>query len=405
MLRGAAILGILLMNTQSMSMPSGAYFNPTSYGLLDLPNYITWGVIHVIADVKLLSVFSMMFGAGMVLQAERLAARNRRAMGVHYRRMFILLLIGLIHAYAIWYGDILVAYATCGMLLYPFRRLPVPILLVSGVLCIGAVTMIRYAETQHLSPTIDQLVAWQDEIYHHGDILQNSFELKVYRSGWWDQMQNRAPLSFGNQTTWMLLWGFWRYGGCMLIGMGLQKMRFFHGDWPRDVYRAMALLLIPIGWLIVVAGLLFNISWDWNDNMYYAYGEMFNYWGSLVTAIGYLALGVWIAQKIAVDRTLLLRIIAAPVRAIGKTALSNYIMQGLICTTLFYGHGLGWFGYLTRVQLVEVVLCVWAWQMIISMIWLRFFSQGPLEWIWHRLAHGRPRKKLDASPPPAPVPA
>jgi uncharacterized protein len=153
----------------------------------------------------------------------------------------------------------------------------------------------------------------------------------------------------------------------------------------------MAALLIPLGWSITIAGILYIQTYEWEMDMLYYHGETFNYLGSLVTAFGYIALGVLLASKAAEAGSILCRAIAAPLRAVGRTALSNYIMQALICTTIFYGHGLGWFGYLTRIQLVGVVLSVWAFQMIVSMLWLRVFSQGPLEWVWHWLAHGRAR--------------
>lgn len=389
LLRGASILGILLMNTQSMSMPSWAYFDPTYYhpggGPIDTVNYLTWCVIHVLADVKLLTIFSMLFGAGIVIQSQRSAARGESPAGVHYRRMLGLLLIGLIHAYLIWYGDVLVSYVFCAVLLFPFRKLPPTLLLFIGVIFIVSVVYFRYAEEHSNSPVIARILETQYRIY--GDSLNSDNELEVYRGSYADALEHRARLSLGNQSTWFVLWGFWRYGGCMLIGMGLFTMRFFHGEWTRQAYRTMAATLIPLGWSFSIAGILYHQTFEWDRMSIYYHGEHFNYLGSLVTAFGYLAFGVLFSKR-AAEGAIFSRFLAAPLRAIGKTALSNYIMQGLICTTIFYGHGLGWFGYLTRVQLVGLVLCVWAFQMVVSMLWLKVFRQGPLEWGWHWLAHG-----------------
>ncbi len=122
-LRGFAVLGILTMNIGSFSMPSATYQNPTVWGDLTGLNRLVWGLTHVLGDLKFMAIFSMLFGAGMVLMAERREARGGSAWGLHLPRMAWLLLFGLAHAYALWYGDILVWYAVTGTLLFGFRKL------------------------------------------------------------------------------------------------------------------------------------------------------------------------------------------------------------------------------------------------------------------------------------------
>ena len=114
-LRGFAVLGILIMNVQSFSMPGAAYLNPTAWGDLTGINLAVWLAGHVLADQKFLTLFSILFGAGVCLFAERAEARSGRSAAVHYRRMFWLLVFGLAHAYFLWVGDILVPYALCGL--------------------------------------------------------------------------------------------------------------------------------------------------------------------------------------------------------------------------------------------------------------------------------------------------
>ena len=122
-LRGFALLGILIMNIQGFAMPVAAYSNPTAYGDLTGANRWVWTLSHIFADQKFMTIFSLLFGAGIVLMSEKLDARGQRAWGLHYRRTFWLLLIGLAHAYLLWSGDILVAYALCGFWVYWLRRL------------------------------------------------------------------------------------------------------------------------------------------------------------------------------------------------------------------------------------------------------------------------------------------
>src|SRR5258708_23123865 len=121
-LRGFALLGILVMNIQLFAMVEAAYDNPTAYGDLNGANFLVWLLSHLFADQKFISIFSMLFGAGIVLmwrKAERSGARPAR---LHYRRMGWLILFGLLHAYLLWYGDILYAYGICGLFVCLFRR-------------------------------------------------------------------------------------------------------------------------------------------------------------------------------------------------------------------------------------------------------------------------------------------
>ena len=138
-LRGVALLGILLMNIQSFAMPQAAYFNPTAYGDLEGANLYVWVAGRMLADQKFMAIFSMLFGAGIVLMAGRADARGD-ARQVHYRRMGWLLVIGLLHAHLLWSGDILFLYAVCGMLVYPLRRQPPGRLLAlgAGLLAVGS---------------------------------------------------------------------------------------------------------------------------------------------------------------------------------------------------------------------------------------------------------------------------
>src|SRR5438445_2514093 len=130
-LRGFALLGILVMNIQSFSMILAAYENPTAYGNLEGANYWVWFFSHVLADQKFMTIFSMLFGAGIVLMTSRQEETTGRSAAVHYRRMGVLALFGMLHAYLFWYGDILFGHALCGMLVYLCRRLrPFALLLI-----------------------------------------------------------------------------------------------------------------------------------------------------------------------------------------------------------------------------------------------------------------------------------
>jgi uncharacterized protein len=136
-LRGFAVLGILIMNIQSYSMIGAAYMNPWAYGDLTGANYGVWFLSHLLADSKFMTIFSLLFGAGVVLMASRSEAKGRPAAGVHYRRMIWLIIFGLLHGLVLWYGDILYVYGMCGLGIFLFRRRSPKFLLIFGLLVVS----------------------------------------------------------------------------------------------------------------------------------------------------------------------------------------------------------------------------------------------------------------------------
>jgi uncharacterized protein len=141
-LRGFGVLGILIMNIQYFSMIQGAYFNPTAYGDLTGINMWVWILSHIFADQKFMTVFSILFGAGVIMIVSRIEAGGGSALKIYYRRIIMLILIGLAHAYLLWSGDILVAYGCCGLVVYLFRKARPLRLLIFGMLTISVSTAI-----------------------------------------------------------------------------------------------------------------------------------------------------------------------------------------------------------------------------------------------------------------------
>ena len=139
-LRGFALLGILVMNITGMALPTAAYFSPIVYGGSTGIDYATWVFSHLFFEQKMMGIFSMLFGAGLILMFDRFQASGRPFAGFYYRRIFLLLVIGLVHSYLIWHGDILVTYALVGFVLFLFRRRTARTLVISGLcfLVLGA---------------------------------------------------------------------------------------------------------------------------------------------------------------------------------------------------------------------------------------------------------------------------
>ena len=211
-LRGVAVLGILVLNVQAFAMPWAAYFNPTAYGDLEGANLYVWVAGRMLADQKFMTIFSMLFGASIVLMTDR-AEGQGDARRVHYRRMGWLLVIGLVHAHLLWSGDILFLYAVCGMLVYPLRRQPPGRLLVLGVALLAIAS--AYSVGTGLSLpywTEEARSVFTQEVWQPTPEMIEA-ELATYRGGWLVQQPVRSAGALEFETFALITWGLWRAGG------------------------------------------------------------------------------------------------------------------------------------------------------------------------------------------------
>jgi uncharacterized protein len=382
-LRGFALLGILVMNIQFFAMPGAAYMNPTAYGDLTGANWMVWFISHVFFDQKFMTIFSLLFGAGIVVFTTRAEAKGHRAGRLHYRRMFWLLLIGLVHAYAIWPGDILVLYAICGMLVFLLRRLDGVPLIGIGLLSIAAGSAIWAFfgwSVQYWPPEAVARIIAEDWRPPAENLAK---EIAIYQGGWWTQMQERVPTSLAFQTIYLLMWGLWRAGGLMLIGMGFYKLGIVTGDRSPSFYARLFAIGVVGGLALILTGVSRNWAANWAFPYSFFTGSQFNYWGSLLLS------GGWIGMVLLAVRTGALPAVASRLGAVGRMAFTNYLMHSIVCTTIFYGHGFGLYGQVSRVGQAIVVVSVWVFQLVVSPIWLRYFHFGPFEWLWRSLTYGQ----------------
>jgi len=381
-LRGFAVLGILIMNIQSYSMIQAAYINPTAYG--DLTGINRWVSVlsHLFADGKFMAIFSILFGAGVVLMTSRVEAKGRGSASLHYRRTFWLIVIGMIHAYLLWYGDILTAYGVCALLIFLFRKVSPKWLLVIGLISVSVSSLI------YLFFGVS-LPYWPAEGYQN--VLQAwkptaeivSQEISSYQGSWLEQMTPRAPAALMFQTFLFAIWVGWRAGGLMLVGMALFKWGLLTAQRSKRFYSTLAGIGFGLGLPLVIYGMARNYQASWSFDYSMFIGNQFNYWGSILIALGYIGVIMLICKSTYLRR------ISARFAAVGRMALTNYLMQTIICTTIFYGHGLGLFGQIERSGQILIVFGVWVFQLWASPIWLRYFRFGPAEWIWRFLTYSR----------------
>jgi len=373
-LRGVAVLGILIINVRVFGMPEATLLNPTVYGDFAGANYAVWLVGHVFAELKFITLFSLLFGAGVMLFFERKAVDGEPPLRLHYRRTFWLLLIGLGHAYLLWYGDILVAYALCALWIVYARGWAPQAKLAVGTVLIAAPSLLEVSAGAVVPP---ELIADQ---WRPAEAAIRA-EVEAYRGGWVDQLDHRVPAAFERQTAGFVGATFWRVTGVMLFGMALYETGVLTNERSDRFYRRLAAVGFLVGVVPILVGIVYIEANEWSAGAA-LYWRQFNYWGSLPLAGSYLGL-VYLGCR-RVPRGPLV----ASMAAVGRTAFTNYLLQTVLATSVFYGHGLGLFGHLSRVELAGVVLAIWAVQIPASVLWLRRFRYGPVEWLWRTLTYG-----------------
>lgn len=382
LLRGFAILGILIMNIQSFSMPGAAYMNPSSYGDFSGLNRWVWIVGHVLADQKFMTIFSILFGAGIVLVTQNAESKYGKSAGLHYKRNFWLLLIGLIHGHLIWYGDILVAYALCGFLVYLFRKKSPASLIIIGLILFSIHSLIYWFFGTSIPnwPAESVIEAKASWIPSQAEIIQ---EIQTVTGPVSQQLSHNSESALFLETMVFFSLMLWRAGGLMLIGMGLYKMGVLSAQKSTKFYQRGMLLGWFIGFPIVIYGMMKNFEAGWSFEYSMFLGSQWNYWGSLFVSLGYICLVMLIAKSDQYHK------LKNRIAAIGQMALTNYISQSVICIFIFHGIGLSLFGQIERSGQVLVVLFVWTIQILWSRPWLTRYRFGPLEWLWRSLTYGK----------------
>jgi len=380
-LRGVAALGILAMNIQYFSQVTAAYSNPTLTGSFTGFDFWLWLLSRVFFDEKMMAIFSMLYGAGIVLLTSRIEATGAGSFPIFLRRSFWLLIFGLLHAYLLWSGDILFSYAVCGMLVYPFRKWPARRLLVMGVLLLSVSSLIYlgYGWSMKSWPP-DKIQVIEQQIWRPSP-QQIATQVAAYRGSWLSQMSQRVPEAELLQVQAFLYLTLWRAGGLMLIGMALYRLRLLTGDLKISTYRNLGIIGCAIAIPIILYGVNRDIAENWDFRYAFFIGSQFNYWGSLGVALG------WICLVMIACRTPSLRSWCRRFAAVGKMAFSNYIFETIVCTAIFYGHGLGQFGRLSRLGGVGIVLAIWLAIFALSKVWMDHFYSGPLEWLWRSLTY------------------
>ena len=330
-----------------------------------------------------MAIFSMMFGASIVMISQKARKEHLRSTDLQNTRFIFLALFGLVHAYLIWFGDVLFLYAVCGFFMFLFRSKKSHVQIRTGVifLVIGsAISLVIGYSTPVWEPGEYEAVRLETWSPESETIAE---EIDFYRSSWERQILFRAPEAFRMQTTIFVFESFWRISGLMLIGMALYKRRVFKAKQSVKYYSKMIGYGIGLGLPLVIIGTLLDFNYDWDFKLSFFYFSQFNYWGSILMALGYIGAIMMVCK--ASTRG----VIAKRLADVGRMALSTYLLQSIICSYIFYGHGLGLFADLDRSAQAVFVLGIWVFNVAFAGIWLAYFKYGPFEWLWRSLTYGK----------------
>ncbi|WP_334610224.1 DUF418 domain-containing protein YeiB [Klebsiella pneumoniae] len=361
--RGVAILGILLLNISAFGLPKAAYLNPAWSGSASLSDAWTWALLDLLAQVKFLTLFALLFGAGLQL----LLPRGKRWI---QSRLTLLALLGFIHGLFFWDGDILLAYALVGLVSWRMVREAHH---VKSLFNTGVVLYLTGIAVLILLGLISGTAAnrsWAPDAAN----LQYEQYWKLH--GGMEAVSNRADMLSDNLLALGAQYG-WQLAGMMLMGAALMRSGWLKGQFSLRHYRRTGALLVAAGMAVNLPAIFaqWYLAWDyrWCAFLLQAPREL----SAPLQAIGYAALawGYW-------PQLCRFRLVGA-IACVGRMALTNYLLQTLICTTLFYHLGL--FMRFDRLQLLAFVPPIWAVNLLVSSLWLRRFRQGPVEWLWRQL--------------------
>lgn len=405
-LRGAATLGILVINIAVFAMPY-AMDDPTVYGGTDSRNLGAWVFNKLFFEGSMRGIFSLLFGASALLLLRTFArdpAREAQAADIYYRRTLWLTAFGAGHAIVLlWPGDVLFVYGLAGLLLYPFRNLPPPrLLLIAALILAGMIArdgfgLYQDLHTRSRAEAAEERLArgtataldrqyireWQqNRASAHPDPAQVQDRIDGMRGNYVQILKTTLPSVRYQQSakTYDLL--LWDALAMMFLGMALLKWGVLTGEHSVRFY----LLLTAVGYAL---GLSLK-AWEVSTLLAHSFDVLSQSRTRITYEISRLGVALGhIGAVMLLCRARVLAFVQRPLAAVGRMALTNYIAQTVICSLVFYGIGLGLYGTLDRFQLYYVVLGVWALQLAWSRLWLRHFRYGPLEWLWRSLTYWR----------------
>lgn len=404
-MRGIVLFGILLMNINGMGL-ARAYGDPTVSGGSTGWDLYTWIMTNMFFEGTMRALFSLLFGVGMFILLDRLEKKDAgiKAANIYFRRLTWLLVFGLIHGYLLlWTGEILFDYALMGFLVYSFRNMAPKKLIIGAALLfsIGAfwsyvdytkdvkfmedVSLVETykAEGKELTRELKKADAeWGDMQWKRSaegvkDVNDNM------RKGYFNVVSFLAPKNKESDINWPYRYDLWDILSMMFLGIALFKLKILSAEKSYKFYTLMA----GIGYAIGLTTNYFEVTYIIEQKfslLSYSKTNITYDLGRVGVAMGHVGL-IMLLCKLPI-----LKWLKSALSAVGKMALTNYVMHSIFAMIIFTGVGFGLFGTFQRHELLYIVFSIWIFQLIASPIWLKYYQFGPLEWIWRNLSY---RKK------------
>ena len=384
-LRGLAVIGIVAMNVIAFSMPNAAYFNPRAYGGTGAGELVGWTLSFLLVEDKFRALFAMMFGAGVAILLDRAKQHRLRA---HYARMLVLFVIGFLHAVLLSSSDVLRLYALAGVVLpfvanWPVRRLLVAacLLIALHVVVAGYVAWgwVEYWWQVHTVPGTDPTPLAPAEYVFGADPAAIERGLAIGQESFGERIERRMQAPLSNLLAVVAILPLTL--AAMLVGMAFWRNGLLAGRWSvaRATRLGLKCAIIALPSLALLAALAFYSGF--NAAVVAANTFVWSAPFDQLLAIAWATLAMALFQHLGARHGLVARLAAS-----GKMALTNYLATSVVLGFLFFSWGLGWFGEVGRLQAYGLALVPIALMLVWSPLWLRYFRQGPAEWLWRSLA-------------------
>ncbi len=403
-LRGIAILGILLMNIPSFGLGADPFINSET-GI----NFTTWHFIKLIPDGTQRALFSMLFGAGIILfvRSAQKKTEGIKPADYFFRRQLWLLVFSLFDVFILlWPGDILLDYALWGMVLFTFRNLSPKALLIAAGICLllmlvrenrdfykdkkmiakgEAIAAIDTTQTK-LTPKQKEELGAMTSFKEKSSLEKRKerVQLNIFNTGKGDyaDLYEVRTNRYVNDLVQYVFFELWDVLLFMFLGMAFFKMGILTGEAPSKVYWWMLIVGLGVGIFLSYLYLQPYIQYQ-NNRFEYTKTVSIQYYQleRVLRSLGLFG-AIMLLYKSGIFKWLF-----ALLRPVGQMAFTNYLMQSILCGLFFYSVGLGMYGKLERHQIYYVVGAVWLLQIIYSHIWLRYFRFGPFEWAWRSLTY------------------
>ena len=413
LIRGVAIQGILLANIPWFSGTGATSLVSTSPPEHTFAGQVVKALTLAFVDSKFITQLAILFGAGIALQADRAWSADRRFTWGYLWRTALLFLLGALHAFLLWFGDILMIYACVSAAVVLFVRLST-----KGLLCVAvagltwtavclAVGIVlsqgaderpakenekpppdAIATSATLSESISRFMQAPPELREEKQkgvekefkiYFSRNNQIRIYREGTFGEQLFDRALN-GLFLVLALIFTFGELGACFLFGAILVRGGFFSDPEVYSRWRPWMLVGgLCLGIPMQVAALILTFAGERNEMV----ASLTQLCAGIGIALVYLTLLTGWAQSHRVEW------LQARLKAVGRLALTNYLSQTVICTTIFYSFGFGLYATLGRPATLLVVLGVWIVQLIVSPLYLCVFSIGPVEWVWRSLSQGR----------------